>query len=211
MEIAKNTLDYFEGISAQAQAHLAGTRGPSASSLAVVNTLTNDRAVQNLTTISEDRQRDLMQLCAEPAIARVVVLDDNKQERMVFIARASADPIPGGGALVASYRSPMGRLAAIPVGSDHEVRTPHGVRTFEVLERAAVRPARTADQWDSINTVVQGRAYGPLTVVSLRALLRSRTVEEGEVDLLETLLEQDRSSSTAFVASGGNETANNAG
>jgi hypothetical protein len=123
----------------------------------------------------------------------VVVLGEDDQEKTIFITRAS--PLSGGGALTASYRSPMGRLAAIPVGQDHDVKTPLGVRNYEVQERAELRPAQKADEWDSINTVVQGRGYGPLTIVSLRALLRSRGVQEDEIDLLERLLEEDRSAS----------------
>jgi hypothetical protein len=56
-EIAQQILNYFEAISAQARAQLAGERGPSTSSLAVINTLTADRAIQNLRVISEDRLR----------------------------------------------------------------------------------------------------------------------------------------------------------
>ena len=196
VQIAQQILNYFEAISTQARAQLAGERGPSTSSLAVVNTLTADRAVQNLRVISEDRLRDLRQLCIEPAIARVVVLGEDNQEKTIFITRAS--PLSGGGALAASYRSPMGRLAAIPVGQDHDVKTPVGVRNYEVQERAELKPAQKTDGWDSINTVVQGRDYGPLTIVSLRALLRSRGVQEDEIDLLEKLLEQDRSASNVI-------------
>jgi hypothetical protein len=48
VQIAQQILNYFEAISIQARAQLAGERSPSTSSLAVVNTLTADRAVQNL-------------------------------------------------------------------------------------------------------------------------------------------------------------------
>ena len=198
LEIAKQILDYFEKTAASARAGLGGSFGPSVSSLATVNTLTADRAMQNLTRISETRQRELRQLCDEPAIARVAVLDDSQQERTIFIARAAADPTPGGGVLAVSYRAPLGRLAAVPVGDEVEIKTPGGLRSFEVLERAALKPTQTADQWDSLNSVVHGPAYGPLTIVSLRALLRPSQAEGEEVDLLELLLEQDRVSSNVI-------------
>ena len=159
-----------------------------------MNTLTAHRALQKLTSISEARERELSELCNEPAIARVVVLDDGQKERTIFIARASGDLTPGGSVEAASYRSPLGRLAVVPVGEEHEIQTPGGYRTFEVVERATLRPTLVADQWDSVNSVVQGSAYGPLTIVSLRALLRPSTPAGEEVDLLERLLEGDRTS-----------------
>jgi hypothetical protein len=198
VEIAKQILDYFEETAAKARGRLLGSSGPSVWSLATVNTITADRAMQNLTSISETRKRELMQLCDEPAIARVVALDDSQEERTVFIARASADPTSGIGLLAASYRSPMGRLAVVPVGEELEIRTPGGLRTFEVLERATLRPTQTASQWDSVNSVVNGPTYGPLTIVSLRALLRPSGEKGEEVDLLERLLEEDRISSNVI-------------
>jgi UvrD-like helicase C-terminal domain len=198
VETAKQILDYFAETAANARAQLLGSSGLTVSSLATMNTLTAASAVRNLAMISESRQRDLIRLRDEPAIARVVVLEDNREKRTIFVARAPADPVPGRGVLAVSYRSPMGRLATIPVGEDVEVKTPGGLRTFEVLERAALRPMEAADQWDSVNLVVHGQAYGPLTIVSLRALLHLEGPQEEEADLLERLLEQDRVSSNVI-------------
>jgi hypothetical protein len=192
-ELSKDALDVFEEVAEGARTQLDAYRPPNASAFAAINTLT-DRALETLTTISEDRRRDLMQICIEPAIARVMALDEDGQKRTVFISRATPQ-VSIAGALIVSYRAPLGRLAALPIGPDHEIYTPSGLRAFEVLERAALKPVQNAEGWDSANTVVQGRGYGPLTVVSLRALLRSLGLIEDELDLLERLLEEDRASS----------------
>jgi hypothetical protein len=191
-DIAKNTLDFFETVAEGARAGLETIGGPTVSALAVVNTLTADRAAKRLREISDDMRRDLVQLSLEPAIARIVVLNDDDEESTVFISRATPQGSAKGGTLWASYHAPMGRLAAIPVGHDHEVKTPAGVRTFEIQERAVLRPTRTKEGWDSKDSIVQGRDYGPLTVRSLREVLRSVGAAEDGLDLLESLLEQDR-------------------
>jgi putative zinc finger/helix-turn-helix YgiT family protein len=194
VSIAKHTLEHFEQTATAARTALAaGIQGPSAAALATVNTLTNDRALRNLMSIGEDQRRDLIRLSQEPAIARVVVRDDQHREQTIFIARASGGRASN--ALVASYRSPLGRLAAVPVGQEDDIPTPKGVRSFEVLERALLKPAQKAGEWDSTNSVVEGREFGPLTVVSLRSLLRSECREVPAIDVLESLLEQERVSS----------------
>jgi hypothetical protein len=111
----------------------------------------------------------------------------------MFVSRATP-PLAVKDALAVSYRAPMGRLAAMRVGREHEIVTPRGSRYFELLERAVLKPTQDLQGWDSVNTIVQGQGYGPLTVVSLRALLRSFGIEESDLDLLDRLLEEDRTS-----------------
>jgi len=189
--IADNTLSFFEETVASAKSILAENHVMGAATLAAVNTLTAGAAIQNLSGISEDLRRDLWQLCSEPAIARLVLLNDDGKEQVYFIARAGSPPAARGRGLVASYRSPIGRLASLPVGGSQEIRTPKGVRTFELIERAALRPSVNDDEWDSINTVLQGTNYGPLTVVSFRELLRSVSPSDG-IDFLDSLLAEGR-------------------
>jgi hypothetical protein len=147
-------------------------------------------AIQNLSGISEEIRRDLRHLCAEPAIARLVLRDENDKEEIYFISRAGSPPAARDRGIVASYRSPIGRLASLPVGADQEIRTPTGLRSFELLERAALHPTVSGAEWDSINTVLQSLGFGPLTVVSLKELLR--TIAPDDVDLLDSLLAEGR-------------------
>jgi hypothetical protein len=115
-----------------------------------------------------------------------------RQKCLILIdLRAGSPPAARGRGTVASYRSPIGRLASLPVGADQEIRTPKGVRSFELIERAALHPALSGAEWDSINTVLQSLDFGPLTVVSLKELLR--TVAPGDdIDLLDSLLAEGR-------------------
>jgi hypothetical protein len=81
--------------------------------------------------------------------------------------------------------------ASLPVGADQEIRTPKGVRSFELIERAALHPALSGAEWDSINTVLQSLDYGPLTVVSFKELLRA-VAPGDDIDLLDRLLAEGR-------------------
>ena len=65
-----------------------------------------------------------------------------RQKCLILIdLRAGSPPAARGRGTVASYRSPIGRLASLPVGADQEIRTPKGVRSFELIER--LRDARS--------------------------------------------------------------------
>lgn len=68
------------------------------------------------------------QLQREPAIARVMI-DDNGRQCVWYICRAAPPSIGG----VASYRSPIGRMASLQVGSEFEL--PNG-NAVVILEQA---------------------------------------------------------------------------
>ena len=106
----------------------------------------------------------------EPAIARVVI-DDNGQERTWYICRAI--PLTGIEGL-ASYRSPIGRMASLQVGS--EFNLPNG-NTVVILEQAQFRPSQGPSGWDSTPTIVATEQISVITVDSLRAVYREPKIE----------------------------------
>jgi hypothetical protein len=149
-EVSQTSLGFFEEVAAGARAQLEAARPPSASNFAAINTLTADRALRALATIFEDRQRNLLQLCGEPAIARLIVTDEAGKNQTIFVSRTTPQVVVKD-ALVVSYRAPMGRLAAMPVGQEHEIYTPRGARFFEVLERAVLKPTQDVEGWDELS------------------------------------------------------------
>jgi hypothetical protein len=184
--IADETLTAFEAVVKEAHKQLVASPAASASAFASINTLTSPNAVPSLQRIGDENQRNFETLINEPAIARIVVADESGEEAVFYICRAA--PVAGTGVKLASYRSPMGRLASLPVGSDFSVRKDGGFVSVEVLERARLRPMTRDHEWDSLNSVLEGADYGPLTVESLRALTQ-RSGAEG--DLLERLLAEE--------------------
>lgn len=177
--VASETLDLFEKVAAAAKSKLRDTLVLGPNVLANVNTMTSDSAIQRLGQINQANRESYHVLASEPAIARVVVADEEGEQRTYYFCRTT--PVSGFPRF-ASYRAPVGRLASLPVGS--EFTLPDGT-IVEVLERAQLRPLSRADGWDSHDTVIETDHFGPITIESLRALLSEIA---GKEDLLERLL-----------------------
>jgi DNA polymerase III delta prime subunit len=183
--VAGEALTQLESIAVAAKSKLHDGRTLGSDALASINTMTSSSAIQRLDQISQANRESYQVLAAEPAIARVVVMDEEGEERTYYICRTS--PLSGFPNL-ASYRAPVGRLASLAIGA--EFTLPNGT-VVEVLERAQLRPAALADGWDSRDTVVEAEHFGPITIESLRALLKEIAGEEVTEDLLGQLLAEE--------------------
>src|SRR5688572_10924468 len=182
--IGQHALSVLERISANARAGLDAVRGSGLPPLAAVNTLTYDNLIKRHRMEHEEARRNLAHLCEEPAIARIVVAGEGGAKQTLYIARATPPSVSELGAVIVSYRAPMGQIAAIPVGREVDIATPAGSRSYEVLERTTLHPTRTSDGWDSVRTIVQGENDGPFTIESLLAFLRSLGTESDALDPL---------------------------
>ncbi len=184
-QVAGEALTQLDSIATAAKRNLHDGRTLGSDALASINTMTSSSAIQKLDQISQANRESYQILAAEPAIARVVVVDEEGDERTYYICRTT--PVSGFQNL-ASYRAPVGRLASLAIGA--EFTLPNGT-VVEVLERAQLRPAALADGWDSRDTVVEAEHFGPLTIESLRALLTEVAGEEVTEDLLGQLLAEE--------------------
>ncbi|ENN8040448.1 TPA: ATP-binding domain-containing protein [Pseudomonas aeruginosa] len=183
--VAGEALTQLDSIAAAAKSKLHDGRTLGSDALASINTMTSSSAIQKLDQISQANRESYQVLAAEPAIARVVVVDEEGEERTYYICRTT--PVSGFPNL-ASYRAPVGRLASLAIGA--EFTLPNGT-VVEVLERAQLRPAAMADGWDSRDTVVEAEHFGPLTIESLRALLTEVAGAEVTEDILGQLLAEE--------------------
>lgn len=183
--VAGEALTQLDSIAAAAKTKLHDGRTLGSDALASINTMTSSSAIQKLDQISQANRESYQVLAAEPAIARVVVVDEEGEERTYYICRTT--PVSGFPNL-ASYRAPVGRLASLAIGA--EFTLPNGT-VVEVLERAQLRPAAMADGWDSRDTVVEAEHFGPLTIESLRALLTEVAGAEVTEDILGQLLAEE--------------------
>lgn len=184
-QVACEALAQLESIAKTAKSKLHDGRTLGSDSLASVNTMTSSSAIQRLDQISQANRESYQVLVAEPAIARVVVVDEEGEEKTFYICRTT--PVSGFPNL-ASYRAPVGRLASLAIGA--EFTLPNGT-VVEVLERAQLRPNVLADGWDSLDTVVEAEHFGPFTIESLRALLTEVAGEEVTEDILGQLLAEE--------------------
>lgn len=147
-QVAGEALAQLESIAETAKSKLHDGRTLGSDALASINTMTSSSAIQRLDQISQANRESYQVLVAEPAIARVVVADEEGEEKTYYICRTT--PVSGFPNL-ASYRAPVGRLASLAIGA--EFTLPNGT-VVEVLERAQLRPNALADGWDSRDTVV---------------------------------------------------------
>jgi len=189
--VADESLRTFEQIAETATKQLSDLRVTNQNVFIANNTFTGGAASNEMRRIQQENMESLHILGREPALARVVLSDGDDRTHTYYICRTAPTPPRGLQAKLASYRSPVGRLASLPVGADITLNI-DGKRTYlEVVEFARFQPKKAGNQWDSRNSVMQGEKFGPLTVDSLRRLI-GLTDEAAVVEnLLDSILAQE--------------------
>ncbi|QYK01740.1 ATP-binding domain-containing protein [Shewanella psychrotolerans] len=185
--LAEDTLSTFSEIADNATSKLDSEGFWRADSFASGNTLTGNKAFQNLASIQQTNRDQLLKLCQEPAIARLVIEDDNENQEVIFIARNTNLPLPSG-KIFASYRSPIGRLAEVMLGDEAKITLDGREQLFYVIEKTSFRPKKETDGWDSTQTQYRHLNRGAYSIESLRALIQARDFDSA--DELDLLLEQ---------------------
>ena len=183
---ASEALGQFKDVVSLAKNELNTRRISGADVLANPNPMTGSAAIQNVDRISLTNREDYSRLLKEPAIARVVVQDENELKKVYYICRACPPTRLNN---MASYRAPMGRLASLPIGE--ELTLPGG-KSFVVLEIAKLHPIEVDVAWDSRDSILETESLGPITVESLRAVLSQLTGEVLTEDSVAMLLAEER-------------------
>lgn len=193
--VADSTLNTFEAVANAARTNLRGTASSSgAEAFASINTFTSTEALRTQEKINRENAEGYRLLTYEPAIARVAVCDEDGKRFVYYICRTAPVPVGDKDVKLASYRSPVGRLAALSVGDEFTVRADGKDISVEILEKAQLHPALVEREWDSRNTVLEGADYGFITVESLRKLLSRGVAAEPDATLLERQLEEEQES-----------------
>lgn len=184
--LAQEVLDRFEAI---AQGALAALResGINLSAFASVNETTAEKLVQNLRSMNDTREMDCRRLAREPAVARLEIADEDDGRRVLYVSPAGTI---GSDRNLCSYYSPMGRLASFGVGDGREIKLPGGLKYFEVIEKMTFAPVEAHGQWDARPAVVHAAKGPPLTIKSLRDILKRVGATDEEADMLERLLDE---------------------
>ena len=173
--LAREALRRFEDIETEASKELRRS-APHGNVLAYPN----PAAEADVRRRRQEVREGVQQLQREPAVARVVT-DDNGRQQTWYICRAI--PITKIGNL-ASYRSPIGRMASLDVGLTFTL--PNG-NTVAILEQTKFWPSKDSVGWDSSPTIVEVDQIGAATIGSLREF-----VGEHVADILDQLLAEER-------------------
>lgn len=197
--IAREALDSFAAIEGAA-GEMLKQRGLTLQSLAVVNEATADAVAARMRDRNLDRTSNLQELRRKPAIARLVIADENDERETIYIAPNAEVTVPG--LKLCSYLNNVGKgkLASFSPGDGTNVKLPAGVRYFEVIEKLTFEPDCDAGEWDSRPAISYQANRQAQTIKSLRALLQKVGVPEEEIDLMEQWASQ--SPATSIVAEG---------
>jgi len=190
--VAGESLETFAKVADAARSELDfPMRGVTETNVAVNNTFTSTEAVRTQSNISSETREGYRLLCNEPAIARVVVEDEDGIRQTYYICRKSTVSLKDQKIKLASYRSTVGRLASLPVGDGLTIPRGSDTVEVEVVEVARFRPKFSEDGWDARNASFDGETYGPITVESLRALLKKSFGDDIDESLLDSLLSEE--------------------
>jgi hypothetical protein len=186
-QLASEILEALESISNAARIRLGQTpRGPRLEAFASVNQATAEKVVKALGEIQQGRELDCRKLLSQPAVARLVIADEDDQQETLYISAAgTVDPIT---VKLCSYMSAKGQLAPLSVGDFKEIRLPGGPRHFEVIEKVTLSPIDLSAGWDAKPAVVHHESGSPTTILSLRDLLTQAGISEDDLDALDRML-----------------------
>ena len=171
LKIANDTLDAFQQIEKFASKRLSAGNSEASDALAVVNTFTGSAAVEQIAAINDDVTKSLFSLVREPAISRIVVENEEGQIETYYICRTAAG-VPLNNGMLAGYRTDFGKLAAQSVGDEAEVEISGRKVSFRLLDKLELKPEKSAELWDSINSIWRQESSAPQTIPSLRSVLQ---------------------------------------
>ncbi len=193
--LAEEALDVINEVSGKAEQKLRDAGSTSVDGLAAGNTLTGGSSFQRLDEIRRAARESYQALQKEPAIARVVAADDDDRKVTFYISRKGVEATVAlsEGRQLASYDSPLGRLAALPVGEEGLVEIRDQTRMFYVIEKTTFHPKREDGLWDSLHNEYRHEQLGAKTIESLRRLLAKEGIDDSdELDRILSVASADR-------------------
>lgn len=190
---AREALDAFSAIADKASELLQG-RGLTLEALAMVNGATAEAVASNMHDRNLDRSSNLHALRRKPTIARLVVADEHSREETIYITPNAEVSIPG--LKLCSYLNNrgMGKLAALVPGDDAHIELPGGTRYFQVVSKLTFEPTFDPGEWDSRPAIAFPAEGSPLTIKSLRDLLRDILPEALAADIIAAWEAEDEES-----------------
>lgn len=186
--ISAEALDCIERVADGAEEALRDYKGSDVKVLAAINTWTDTKEVGGIREIGETAKAALRELAREPVIARITLENEDGLSDTIYITRGSPPTLRG--FKIASYRSALGRIAALPAGDEATIHIGGREQDALILDTSKLHPSRREGFWDSHNNQIDSLRFGKLTVTSLRALGQQAEVA-AEEDILAALLKED--------------------
>ncbi|KEZ19469.1 UvrD/REP helicase [Sphingobium yanoikuyae] len=165
-------LRILERIAEEARAQLYKRNAISTDKLAQGNTLNSPETTNSFNRIARDILDNAERLASEPAIARVVAVDEDNNESIYFISRGASSMRSEGNQHYCSHYAPAGGLASIPPGGELELVKGGKTVTLEVVDRVLLHPKDTSAGWDSFDNEFEAFEAARVRTVTIQSLLR---------------------------------------
>lgn len=179
---AQEALDTLAAI-AEAAGERLRSKGLKPSDLVNPNQMASPNVLTDMQNRNRERTSNLQELRRKPAIARLVIADEDDNRETLYVAPNAEIDVAG--TRICSYLANRGkgRLVARQVGDGDYVELPSGRRYFEVVEKLTFEPQFDSRDWDSRPAVQFRENSVPLTIRSLRDLFREAGIDVDAFDL----------------------------
>lgn len=171
-ELAAGILQILRRIANEAHEQLQKRSAITTDKLAQGNTLNSPQTTNSFNRIAREVLENAERLANEPAIARVVAVDEDDNESIYFISRGASSMRSDGNQHYCSHYAPAGGLASIPPGDELKLVKGGKVVTLEVIDRVLLHPRDTSSGWDSFNSEFQALEAERVRTVTIQSLLR---------------------------------------
>lgn len=166
-----------------------GTRAvadPRAVLVGIENPMTTSPAAsRRISTIGSTQRGHLQRVASEPFVCRIAVEAGDGARDTLYITRGSATAVNVPGIKLATYTSPLGRIAELDIGDFHSYVVKGLRHEYRVAERVDLRP-ELREQWDAIDVAFALETFRS-DVDSLRRFLDGLGRTIGEDDLIAQL------------------------
>ena len=180
-QVAEESLETFAEISEAAIKNLADAQGAGFHTSDPLPQKARDNIDKARYTVHMNN----MNLKEEPAIARMVVVNDDGNRDTYFICRGDAPISKNSNRRFVSYRSPFGQLIEFgPDDEEHDIKVGRNYVTAKIIETATFSPVRINDLWDAKKIILSTLNFSPFSVKSFLELLddaSSKMLDEGSM------------------------------
>lgn len=171
-KLSGSILAILRRIAEEARTQIQRRNAITTDNLAHGNTLNSPETTNSFNRIARDVLENAERLASEPAVARVVVVDEDEKESVYFISRGASSMRSEGNQHYCSHYAPAGGLASLPPGETLELRKGDDIVTLEVVERVLLNPGDTNEGWDSYDNEFEILEAERVRVVTIQSLLR---------------------------------------
>ena len=191
---ATKSFDALKKISESAEAKANGPPIIGAEVLVNPHTLNHPEPAENIQENRSRKIKNYFNLIEEPAIARVVVINENEEEEIFYICRGTAETPADESIKLASYGAPIGRLAEGTVGKEYPRLPDEESDYVKIVEIAEFLPKLDDKEWNVRDLIFKRDVCGKTKIDSLRMFLKEIADEDkADPTLLEALLSEDKS------------------